>query len=121
MHEHKFTVSVTCISTHSLFKRNSRGHCPRVYVCVDRGGRNVSLEECIATINFTWYRKNNALRYTVKARKVTAISALRGEIRSSLQISRDMNSKIFYIKHILLHNNLLKEILLQQFYEKTTF
>ena len=62
--------------------------------------------------------KKNALRYTVNARKSTAISALRGEIGSSLQISRDMNSKIVYIKHILLHNNLLKEILLQQFYEK---
>ena len=36
----------------------------------------------------------------------------------SFAMSRDMNSKIFYIKHILLHNNLLKEILLQQFYEK---
>ena len=60
--------------------------------------------------------KNNALRYTVNARKATAISALRGEIGSPLQISRDMNSKIFYIKHILLHNNLLKEILLQQFF-----
>ena len=35
-------------------------------------------------------------------RKVhTAISALPGELRSSLQISRDMKSKIFFIKHIL--------------------
>ena len=78
----------------------------------------MSLEECITTINFRWYRKNNALRYIVNTRKATAISVLRGEIGSSLQISRDMNSKIFYIKHILLHNKLLKEILLQQFYEK---
>ena len=51
---------------------------------------------------------NKALRYTVNARKATAISALRGEIGSSLQTSRDMRSKIFYVKHILLHNNLQK-------------
>ena len=62
--------------------------------------------------------ENKALRYTVNARKATAISALRGEIGSSLQTSRDMWSKIFYIKHILLHNNLLKEILLHQFEER---
>ena len=62
--------------------------------------------------------ENKALRYTVNARKATAISALRGEIGSSLQTSRDMRSKIFYIKHILLHNNLLKEILLHQFEER---
>ena len=54
----------------------------------------------------------------MNARKATAISALRGEIGSSLQTSRDMRSKIFYIKHILLHNNLLKEILLHQFEER---
>ena len=64
--------------------------------------------------------KNKALRYTVNARKATAICALRGEIESSLQTSRDMRSKILldYIKHILLHNNLLKEILLHQFEER---
>ena len=62
--------------------------------------------------------ENKALRYTVNARKSTAISALRGEIGSSLQASRDMRSKIFYFKHILLHNNLLKEILLHQFEER---
>ena len=62
--------------------------------------------------------ENKALRYTVNARKATAISALQGEIGSSLQISRDMKSKIFYIKHILLHNNLPKEIFLHQFEEK---
>ena len=54
----------------------------------------------------------------MNARKPTAISALRGEIGSSLQTSRDMRSKIFYIKHILLHKNLLKEILLHQFEER---
>ena len=48
------------------------------------------------------------LRYTVNAIEVTAISALRGEHGSSLQISMDMKSTMFYIKHILLHNNLLK-------------
>ena len=62
--------------------------------------------------------ENKALRYTVNARKATAISALRGEIGSSLQTSRDMRLKIFYIKHILLHNNLLKEIWLHKFEEK---
>ena len=62
--------------------------------------------------------ENKALRYTVNARKATAISALQGEIGSSLQTSRDMRSKIFYIKHILLHNNLLTEILLHQFEER---
>ena len=62
--------------------------------------------------------ENKALRYTVNARKATAISSLRGGIGSSLQISRDMKSKIFYIKHILLHNNLPKEIFLHQFEEK---
>ena len=54
----------------------------------------------------------------MNARKAIAISALRREIRTSLQISRGMKSQIFYIKHILLHNNILKEILLHQFEEK---
>ena len=51
--------------------------------------------------------ENKALRYTVNARKATAISALRDEIGSYLQTSRDVRSKIFYIKHILLHNSIL--------------
>ena len=40
--------------------------------------------------------ENNALRYT-------DISALRGEIGSALQTSRDMETTNVYIKHILQH------------------
>ena len=93
----------------------------------------VPIEDDCTTINCTWYRsymsyqkihnrpsieENKALRYTVNARKAIVISASRGEIGTSLQTSRDMRSKIFYIKPIRLHNNLLKEILLHQFEEK---
>ena len=52
--------------------------------------------------------ENKALPYTVNARRKTAISALRGEFGISLQITRDMKSKIFFIKHILQHNSLLR-------------
>ena len=46
------------------------------------------------------------------------ISAVQGEIVSSLQASKHMRSNIFYVKHILLHTNLSKEILLHQFEER---
>ena len=62
--------------------------------------------------------ENKALRYIVNARRKTAISALRGEFGISLQSTRDMKSKIFFLKHILQHNPLLKEIFLYEFEEK---
>ena len=37
--------------------------------------------------------ENKALRYTVNARKCTAISALRGDVGASLQATRDMRTK----------------------------
>ena len=57
-------------------------------------------------------------RYTVNARKCTAISTLRGDVGASLQATRDMKTKILFIKHILRDNNLLKEIFLQQYDNK---
>ena len=48
--------------------------------------------------------KNKALRYIVNVKRKTAI--------------RDMKSKIFFLKHILQHNSLLKEIFLHEFEEK---
>ena len=62
--------------------------------------------------------ENKALRYIVNDRRKTAISALRGEFGISLQSTRDMKSKIFFLKHILQHNSLLKEIFLYEFEEK---
>ena len=56
--------------------------------------------------------ENKAYRYIVNARKSIAISALRGEIRASLQINRDVKSKILFIRH------LLKDIFMKQLYEK---
>ena len=53
--------------------------------------------------------ENNALHYIVNARRKTAISALRGEFGISLQSTRDMKSKILFLKHILQHNSLLKK------------
>ena len=61
------------------------------------------------------------MRYTVNARKCTAISALRGDVGASLQATRDMKTKILFIKHILRDNNLLKEIFLQQFDNKKMY
>ena len=69
-------------------------------------------------INKLQIEENEDLRYTAHAVKCTAISALRGEIGTSLQESRDMKSKILFIKHIMQHNNLMKEILMQQYEEK---
>ena len=69
-------------------------------------------------INKLQIEENKALRYTVHAVKCTAISALRGEIGTSLQESRDMKSKILFINHIMQHNNLMKEILMQQYEER---
>ena len=56
--------------------------------------------------------ENKALRYIVNARRNTAISALRGEFGISLQSTRNMKSKILFLKHIPQHNSLLKEIFL---------
>ena len=50
--------------------------------------------------------ENKAFRYTVNARKCTAISALRGEMGASLQKTRDMKTKILFLRHILTDNNL---------------
>ena len=58
--------------------------------------------------------ENKAFRYTVNARKCTAISALRGEMGASLQKTRDMKTKILFLRHILTDNNLMKEILIHQ-------
>ena len=54
----------------------------------------------------------------MNARRKTAISALRGEFGISLQITRDMKSNILFIKHILQHNSLLREIFIHTFEEK---
>ena len=62
--------------------------------------------------------ENKAYRYIVNARKSTAISALRGEIGASLQITRDMKSKILFIRHLLKDNKLTKDIFMKQLYEK---
>ena len=62
--------------------------------------------------------ENKTLRYTVNARRKTAIRALRGEFSISLQITRDLKSKIFFIKHLLQHNSLLREIFIHTFEEK---
>ena len=43
--------------------------------------------------------ENKAFRYTVNARKCTAISALRGEMGASLQKTRDMKTKILFLIH----------------------
>ena len=64
--------------------------------------------------------ENKAYRYILNSRRKTAISALRGEFGASLQTTRDMKSKIFFIKHILEHNKILREIFLQQFEQKET-
>ena len=44
--------------------------------------------------------ENKALRYIVNARRKTAINALRGEFGISLQSTRDMKSKIFFLKRL---------------------
>ena len=62
--------------------------------------------------------ENKAYRYIVNARKSTAISALRGEIGASLQITRDMKSKILFIRHLPKDNKLTKDIFMKQLYEK---
>ena len=59
--------------------------------------------------------ENKALHYIVNARRKTA---LRGEFGISLQLTRDIESKIFFLKHILQHNSLLKEFFLHEFEEK---
>ena len=41
--------------------------------------------------------ENKALRYIVNARRKTAISALRGEFGISLQSTRDMKSKYYFL------------------------
>ena len=64
--------------------------------------------------------ENKAFRYTVNARKCTAISALRGEMGASLQKTRDMKTKILFLRHILTDNNLMKEILIHQLEAKKT-
>ena len=56
-------------------------------------------------------------KYTVNARKRSAISALRGDVGESLPATRDMKTKILFIKHIL-RDNLLKETLQQQYDNK---
>lgn len=48
----------------------------------------------------------------------TCISALRGEIGASLQETRDMKTKIFFVKHMMKDNTLLREILHSQLREK---
>ena len=58
--------------------------------------------------------ENKAFRYNVNARKCTAISALRSEMGASLQKTRDMKTKILFLRHILTDNNLMKEILIHQ-------
>ena len=68
----------------------------------------IFLNKTYITVSDLQIKENNAPSYTVNARTATAISTLLGEIGSSLQTFRDMKSKIFYIKHILLYNNLLK-------------
>ena len=88
------------------------------------------MEKCSSTFHYAWYRnclfhkkkqisdlqteENKAFRYTVNARKCTAISALRGEMGASLQKTRDMKTKILFLRHILTDNNLMKEILIHQ-------
>ena len=62
--------------------------------------------------------ENKAYRYTVNARKCTAISALRGEVGASLQKTRDMKTELLFIRHILSDNNLMKEILMHQLEDK---
>ena len=47
----------------------------------------------------------------MNARRNTAISALRGELGISLQITRDMKSKIVFIKYTLQHTSLVKKII----------
>ena len=64
--------------------------------------------------------ENKTFRYTVNARKCTAISALRGEMGASLQKTRDMKTKILFLRHILTDNNLMKEILIHQLEAKKT-
>ena len=51
-----------------------------------------------------------SFKTSVKARKLSG--------STSLQESRDMKSKILFIKHIMQHNNLMKEILMQQYEER---
>ena len=58
--------------------------------------------------------ENKAFRYTVNAIKCTAISTFRGEMGASLQKTRDMKTKILFLRHILTDNNLMKEILTHQ-------
>ena len=56
--------------------------------------------------------ENSAYRRILEARKYTPISAIRGEIGSSLMITRIMESKILLTKNILEgSNNLTKQIL----------
>ena len=61
--------------------------------------------------------EKKAWKYTVNARKRTAISALRGDVGESLPATRDMKTKILFIKHIL-RDNLLKETFQQQYDNK---
>lgn len=62
--------------------------------------------------------ENKAFRSTVYAYNCTAISALRGDIGASLQRTRDIKTKLLFVKHILRDNDLMKEILLYQLEEK---
>ena len=52
---------------------------------------------------------------TVNARKCTAVSALRGDVGASLQATRDMKTKIHFIKQ------LMKEIFLQLYDNKKMY
>ena len=58
--------------------------------------------------------ESKAFRYTVNAKKCTAISAQRGKMRASLQKTRDMKTKILFLRHILSDNNLMKEIMMHE-------
>lgn len=69
-------------------------------------------------INKLQAEENKAYRYTIHAQNCTAISALRGDIGSSLQLTRDMKTKLLFVKHILEDNNLTREIFMQQYQAK---
>ena len=51
--------------------------------------------------------ENKAFRYTVNARKCSAITAI-------ITKSRDKKTKIFFLRYIISDNNLMKEILVHQ-------
>ena len=71
------------------------------YVCVASDQKGPLIYALKKQISDLQTEENKAIRFTVNAKKCTAIHSLRGETGASLQITRDMKTKILFFRHIL--------------------